>query len=205
MFKKDFLLAGVIGFITAVFATPILYYSNNGHWIFSRFGFSVPIWVIFIILPVAEYIVYIIASKLFSHILALRQLGRFGITGLMNFCVDVGTGTFLSERYRVDIKSNDFLPYLILAAAIAILNSYFWQRTWTFGERKRPSRREFMAFISVTLVGLAINTTATKLAIHSFAALQLPNNAQLLGVAKVAATGISLFWNFFGYKFFVFG
>ena len=204
MFKKDFILAGVIGIITAIFATPILYYSNNGHWTLSRYGFSIPIWYIFIILPAAEYIGYTIASKLFSHILVLRQLGRFFITGLMNFCVDVGTGTFLSERFQIDIKSNEFIPFLVLAAAVAVLNSYFWQRTWTFGERTKPSSKEFMSFILITLIGFIINTSATKIAIHSFGVLNLSNNAQLLSASKIAATGISLFWNFFGYKFFVF-
>ncbi|MEK7576599.1 MAG: GtrA family protein [Patescibacteria group bacterium] len=204
MFKKDFVLAGVIGFITAVFATPILYYSNDSSWIISRFGVTFPVWIIFIILPLAEYSGYIIASKLFSHILALRQLGRFGITGLMNFCVDAGSGIFLSQLFQIDIKSNNFIPFLFLTAAIAIVNSYFWQRTWTFGEKTEPTRKEFIAFLVVTLVGLSINITATKIAIHSFSILHISNNAQLLSISKIAATAISLFWNFLGYKFFVF-
>ena len=204
MFKKDFVLAGVIGFITAVFATPILYYSNDSSWVFSRFGISFPIWYIYIILPFAEYIGYIVASKLFSHILALRQLGRFVITGLMNFCVDAGSGIFLSQLFQIDIKSDGFIPFLVFTSEIAIVNSYLWLRTWTFGEKTKPTRKEFIAFLMVTLVGLGINITATKIAIHSFGVFNLANSAQLLSVSKVAATAISLFWNFLGYKFFVF-
>lgn len=205
MFKKDFLYAGFIGLITAFFATPILYYSADQSWTFTAGPISFPIWWLFIALPVLEYLGYMIAAKLFSHISALRQLGRFGIVGLMNFCTDTGIATFLTTWFGVDPESRDVIPFLVVGTTVAILNSYFWQRSWTFGEKKPPSRREFIGFVVVTLVGLVINTTVTFLAIHAVASIGLSNNAEILTVAKVAATAISLFWNFLGYKFFVFG
>src|SRR3990167_9935719 len=91
--RNDYIIAALIGFITAVFMTPIFIFSRTP---LAYGGFNLPIWSLFIILPIGEYIAYVIASKLFSRILVLKQLGRFGIVGLMNFSVDTGILTTLS-------------------------------------------------------------------------------------------------------------
>ncbi len=167
--------------------------------------YTLPLWSLFLIFPVSEYIAYVVASKLFSHVLFLKQLGRFGIVGLMNFAVDTGIATTLRRAYDVDPASSQIIPILIVATIVAIVNSYFWQRMWTFAEKEPPSRKEFLAFVTITLLGLAINTSITFVAIKgisAFGALQQAD--RLVTVAKILATGVSLFWNFLGYKFFVF-
>ena len=203
MVKKDFVFAAVIGLVTAAFASPLLYFANDRNLIVRGFGFEVSVLWLFVVLPVAEYIGYIIASKLFSHVLILRQLGRFGIVGVMNFCVDTSIVTIFAELRGIDPETSAIIPYLIFATSVAIVNSYFWQRSWTFAEKAPPSRKEFIGFVMITVLGIAINTTVTFILLSTFAKL-FANNAQLISVAKIGATGISLFWNFLGYKFFVF-
>ncbi|MEK7631099.1 MAG: GtrA family protein [Patescibacteria group bacterium] len=201
MFKKDYLYAAVIGLVTAFFGRLLLI---NNEVTLAYGGFSLPLWSLFIILPIAEFVAYIIASKLFSHILFLKQLGRFGIVGLMNVCVDIGIATTLRRAYEIDPKSAEMLPILVVASAIAIINSYFWQRMWTFAEKAPPSSKEFIAFVVVTLVGLGLNTVVSVAIIHGVGALDALSADRILTISKIAATAVSLFWNFLGYKFIVF-
>lgn len=201
MFRKDTWYAAVVGLITALFATPILRYSETP---IAIGAFTLPLWALFVVLPIAEFIGYWVASKLFSHILVLRQLGRFGIVGLMNFCVDTGTVYALREWTGVALDDERILYLFIVGASIAIVNSYFWQRAWTFSEKDPPTRKEFFVFVIITVGGIVVNTVVSYLVIQAFLPLNIIPERRLLALAKVIATGISLFWNFFGYKFFVF-
>lgn len=199
--KKDYWYAAVIGLITAFFGRLLLI-NNEAQLAFG--GISLPLWSLFLIVPVTEFFAYIVASRLFSRILFLKQLGRFGIVGLMNVSVDIGIATTLRRAYEIDPKSVEMLPILITASSVAIINSYFWQRMWTFREKAPPSGKEFIAFVVVTLIGLGINTSVAFLAIHGIAALDSLSADRILTLSKILATTVSLFWNFFGYKFFVF-
>ncbi len=202
MFKKDYLYAGVIGIVTAFFGRLLLI---NNEVSLAYGSFSLPLWSLFLILPIAEFFAYIIASKLFSHILFLKQLGRFGIVGLMNVCVDIGIATTLRRAYNIDpLNITDMLPVLMLASSIAIVNSYFWQRMWTFAEKAPPTRKEFIAFVVVTLIGLGVNTAVSFVIIYSVGAFGVLSADRVLTISKIAATAVSLFWNFLGYKFIVF-
>lgn len=201
MLKKDFLYAAIIGFITAIFATPIFIYSETP---LAYGSFGLPLWSLFVILPVGEYIAYTIASGLFSHITALRQLGRFGIVGGMNFSVDTGI-VYTLQRYTGIATIDPKIIYLfIFASVIAIINSYFWQRTWTFAEKAPPSPKEFMGFVTITVLGIAINTTVAFMVANVLTNLHIVAATRILAASKIAAITVSLFWNFLGYKFFVF-
>lgn len=201
MVRKDYWYAAIIGLITAFFGRLLLI---NNAVVLTYSGFTLPLWSLFLILPVVEFIAYIIASKLFSHILILKQLGRFGIVGLMNVCVDIGIATTLRRMYDIDPESSKMIPVFVIASAIAIVNSYFWQRMWTFAEKAPPSRKEFIAFVVVTLIGLAINTGIALLAIRGINMLDSLQEDRLVTLSKILATVVSLFWNFLGYKFIVF-
>lgn len=199
--KKDYLFALIVGFITALFFRLILLNTATQ---LAYGGIRLPLWSLFIILPAAQYTAYLIALRFFQRFATLRELGRFGIVGLMNFSVDTGIVSELRTRTGISIEDPRIIWLLLVGTSIAILNSYFWQRTWTFREKAPPSRKEFMLFVFVTLVGIGINIGFAYITILSLSPLGLFTEPRLLVVSKVAATAISLFWNFFGYKFFVF-
>ncbi|OGZ46594.1 MAG: hypothetical protein A3J54_00960 [Candidatus Ryanbacteria bacterium RIFCSPHIGHO2_02_FULL_45_13b] len=199
--RNDYIIAALIGFITAVFMTPIFIFSRTP---LAYGGFNLPIWSLFIILPIGEYIAYVIASKLFSHVTALKQLGRFGIVGLMNFCVDTGIVYTLQYYTGISLSDPRILYLFIASGTVAIVNSYFWQRTWTFGEKAPPSTKEFVGFLLVTLLSISINSGVAFWAGTFLLRLDIIAGSRVLGASKVIATAVSLFWNFFGYKLFVF-
>ena len=135
---------------------------------------------------------------------ALKQLGRFGIVGLMNFSVD--TGIVYTLQYYTGISLDDprILYLFVASGAVAIVNSYFWQRTWTFSEKAPPSTKEFMGFLLITLLSIGINSGVAFWAGTFLLRLDIIAPSRVLGAAKIIATAVSLFWNFFGYKLFVF-
>lgn len=203
MFKKDYWYAAIIGLITAFFVSLILINTDID---LSYGDYSIPIWSLFVIFPLSEFITYIIASKLFSHILALKQLGRFGIVGLMNFSVDTGIAVSLRVWSGVDVQSFKILYVFAASGIVAIINSYYWQRAWTFAEKDPPSRAEFLRFVLITIGGIVVNSLTAFLVIKALTPLEIGflTDDRLVVVSKALAIGVSLFWNFLGYKFFVF-
>lgn len=198
---NDYRIAAVVGFVTAVFVTPILIFSETP---LAYGGFTLPLWSLFIILPVGEYVAYRIASRLFSHIMALKQLGRFGIVGLMNFCVDTGIVYTLQHYTGIGIDDPRILYLFVISGSVAIVNSYFWQRNWTFSEKAPSTAKEFMGFLIVTVFSIGINSGVAFVAGNMLLRLDVIAASRVLGASKVIATIVSLFWNFFGYKFIVF-
>jgi putative flippase GtrA len=87
---------------------------------------------------------------------------------------------------------------------VAVTNSYFWNRLWVFKSGRGDRGKEFLSFMVVSLIGLAINV-----GLASYVFLKIP---PLFGLSQVlwanagvlAALIASLIWNFFGYKLFVF-
>jgi len=83
-------------------------------------------------------------------------------------------------------------------------NSYFWNKYWTFKDLDKIEAKEFSQFILVTLIGLAINSSIVY-GITTLVSPMFGISPELwANLAKVAATGFSLIWNFIGYKFVVF-
>ncbi len=92
--------------------------------------------------------------------------------------------------------------------SIAVINSYLWNKYWTFRAREADEpgevAKEFSQFIAVTLIGLGINTGV----VYGITTLIAPvfglSPEIWANLAKATATGFSLIWNFIGYKFIVF-
>jgi len=154
-------------------------------------------------LPVIEVIGYWIARHLFGHIKVLGQLARFGMVGLMNFLVDTGLLTMFS--IYTGIESGWPLVWLnIISTSIAITNSFMWNRNWTFRDREPITVSGIFAFIFVTIGGIAINSTIVYAVTTALPVSGVLTGTRRITIAKVLATGVSLLWNFFGYKIVVF-
>ncbi|MCG2809773.1 MAG: GtrA family protein, partial [Candidatus Portnoybacteria bacterium] len=102
-----------------------------------------------------------------------------------------------SGRYIIILNAISF--------SVAVINSYFWNKLWIFRAGKTEKQAgEFAQFVAITLVGMALNTTAVYV-ITTLISPMFGLSAELwANLAKVAATVISLIWNFTGYKFIVF-
>lgn len=89
----------------------------------------------------------------------------------------------------------------------AVISNFLWNRFWTYPDsRSKPLGKQLATFFIVNIAGWAINTGMLLLLTNPLAGLA----GSLLGVtdpvvadrygynsAKVVATGVVLFWNFF--------
>jgi len=131
------------------------------------------------------------------------QFVRFGIIGGVNTLIDFGILNLL--MWWTGIHSGGQIVLLnIISFAIAVTNSYFWNKYWAFKDKDSTGVMEFSQFIAVTLVGLAINSTIVYVVTTFIDPMFGLNETLWANLAKVAATGFSLIWNFIGYKFIVF-
>jgi putative flippase GtrA len=95
-----------------------------------------------------------------------------------------------------------FYISLILILAVGELILWKWLNLSGFGTS--PKSRELLLFFVVSVIGALINTGIITLATSYIDPLFGMGEQLWLNFAKAAATGISLVWNFVGYKIFVF-
>jgi len=137
----------------------------------------------------------------------VNQFSKFVVIGVMNTAIDFGVLNLL--MWQTGIYKGKWIILLnAIAFAVAVINSYFWNKYWTFKakEADEPGEvaKEFSQFIMVTLIGLAINS-GIVFGVTTFIPPFFGLSPELwANLAKVAATGLSLIWNFIGYKFIVF-
>ena len=122
----------------------------------------------------------------------LVQIGKFMTVGVLNTAIDA-TAYFALTRWLF-LGS---LPVLAkgIAYVIGMVNSFFWNRTWTFGDKGNVWRAAGL-FTLTHVFALAINAGTMALVLNW---LGLPEI-----IALGAATGASFVWNFVLNKLVVF-
>lgn len=103
--------------------------------------------------------------------------------------------------FAKDAPAAAFPVLKIPAASIAILNSFIWNRRWTFGIVGEADRLSHLQkFVLVSMVGMGINTTVGTL----FNNIIPLHPRRSWAIASAIATVVTAFWNFAGQKFFAF-
>jgi len=125
-------------------------------------------------------------------LLWLRQAVKFGIVGVLNTGVDLGA-YFVLTRWLgmaglpVEAKA--------ISYSLGIVNSFFWNRTWTF-RSQTSAWRTFAPFVLANLVGLGMNAGGMQLGLNVLHQQEL--------VSLALATALTLAWNFAVSKFIIF-
>ncbi len=144
------------------------------------------------------------SEALLMRIPLFKQFAKFVVVGGINTLID-----FVVLNIEMSLTSITSGPYMFvlnsISFSVATVNSYFMNKHWTFKDKSQQKEGvKFMQFLSVSIVGIAINGGVVYL-ITTFIPPMAGLNSQLwANVAKLLATGISLIWNFIGYKLFVF-
>ncbi len=91
--------------------------------------------------------------------------------------------------------------FKVFSSSIAILNSFWWNRAWTFKIRGTEHRSvQLRKFFAIALIGMILNTVITS----GLGNVIPGHEKRSLAVASAIATVIVAFWNFFGQKFWTF-
>jgi putative flippase GtrA len=118
----------------------------------------------------------------FARFLTVGALGTFLDFGLLTALKAIGLPT---------------LPANSLSFSAGVLNNFTLNSRWTFADRRNENwRAQFIQFLLVSLAGLAINNVILLLLEAPLGAL-IGDAAWGYAPAKMIATGVVVFWNYF--------
>jgi putative flippase GtrA len=137
----------------------------------------------------------------FATRISSKELQRF-----TRFLRVGAVGTFLDFSLLSLLKALG-LPTLVANSAsfiVGVVNNFTWNRLWTFAEVKQADwQRQLAQFVLVSLVGLALNNAIVLLLETPLGSLfGQPDYGYL--PAKVIATGVVVFWNYFANRYWTF-
>lgn len=191
----------LIGTVMAVFLIPILQSVEEAP---SIAPYAPYLWVIVFSAPILVVLGYGAGALLLGRIRVIREILRFGVIGVSNFAVDSGTLlTLMQYTGFSDPESFEFKVINAMAVAVAVGNSYTWNRFWTFGDGGVVESPTLVKFVAVSLGAIVINTAVVVFTLQLLYPTGDYPKYVIVGI-KVIATAFSMVWNFLGYKFLVF-
>ncbi len=129
------------------------------------------------------------------------QVIKFAIVGLGNTAIDFGVLNLL-----VQVLHWAVLPANVVSFSLAVTNSYFFTKYWTFQDKRAKSLQQFGLFMAVNLLGLGISTLIIKYGLPAsetyWAGLAF---GWRYNIVKVVSVFVVWTWNFLTYKFIIFG
>ena len=143
-----------------------------------------------------------VASTKRSRAKIAVQFLRFCIVGGLNTGVDLLAFNVLIWMFPTQ-DSGLLVLFNSLAYLIGAVNSFCWNKLWTFRQRSETSRDQIVRFALVTSLGIICNDAFLWLATTVFASLSL-TSILWVNVAKVLAIAGSVTVSYIGMRFGVF-
>ena len=129
-----------------------------------------------------------------------KRFAKFSIIGSLNFLVDIAVLNILS--YITGFNKGIFAAiFSAVSFLIANVSSYYLNRKWTFRNNEKKSR--YKVFLAISVMGIVAN----MLIVYNFTTyISQPyfSDIMWLNVSKIIATGFVMFFNYYGYKKYVF-
>ena len=131
------------------------------------------------------------------------QAAKFGMIGVSNTLVDLGLFNFLLLFFG--ITTGVWLSvFKAISYSAGLVNSYVWNRRWTFRITGASGKGEIGKFLATNAVALVANVVTTTL-LGTMIGPQFGIPEVLwVNISAIIATGVALVVNFIGYKFLVF-
>ena len=136
----------------------------------------------------------------------VERFFKFAVVGTIGAAVDFGTLYLVHRVIGWPLVLSNTISF-----TLAVLSNFTWNRFWTYPDsRTKPLTAQLGQFFIVNIAGWAINTAILRLLalpltalVTNLALVTSSETAYTLGYnsAKVAATGVVLFWNFFVNRF----
>jgi putative flippase GtrA len=123
---------------------------------------------------------------------------RFGMVGIANTALDFVI-LFALTAFGFDKIAANYV-----STTVAFVFSFFINRSFTFKSKNKNIRRQFILFVTVTLVGLWAIQPIVIAGVSWLLAGSALAEPVVLFIAKVIATVASLIWNYLFYSRLVF-
>lgn len=116
---------------------------------------------------------------------------KFCIVGSLGLVIDFGTTFFFKEKVKINkYVSNSF------GFVLATISNYLFNKYWTFENIDPGALIQFTKFISVSLIGLALNNLIIYILINK--------KGSKFYWAKLIAIVVVVIWNFVANYYFTF-
>jgi len=160
-----------------------------------------------------------IAGRLGFNPKEAERFTKFLLVGTWGFIVDFGTLTFLVEVVGLPelVAENTSLSAtvgLVLANTVsfslAVISNFTLNRYWTYPEsRSKRKRVQLPQFALVSIIGLFLSNAilAATTPLYDTLLIGISNPQVVAGYipAKMTATVVVLFWNFFANRYWTYG
>lgn len=156
------------------------------------------------VLSVFGMIIVIFFRKLLgARATILSQFYKFALVGALNTFIDL---TVLNGLIVVSGMAGgwQFSVFKGISFVVAVINSYLWNKLWTFRRGEGRGVMEFSQFLIISIVGLGVNVGAASFVINIISPPEGVSAQIWANFAAISAVAFSMIWNFVGYKFFVF-
>jgi putative flippase GtrA len=192
----------VLGLITALFLIPVALNLRNDMPFFSILSHYR--WPLLVLLPLVITACVYAAFLIGRAFPIVFQFGKFITIGASNTAIDLGilnilllvTGFHKGVFYTI-FKAFSFI--------VAMINSYFWNKFWTFNDTERCGMgRQFLSFLLVSGVGFGIDVFIATFIVNFVEPLAGATHDVWANIGAIIAFATTVLWNFLGYKFFVF-
>ncbi len=195
MKRIDGIISFAIGLLIGIFFFIIV----------RTIGIEMPYrWLLIVSFPLLSLLGMWAVSLLGRKILFVLQIGRFTLIGALNTFVDLGVLNLLIFSFGV---ASGILYSVFKGAAflVAAVNSYYWNKYWTFGKAEGVSEaKEFSKFLATVTIGFFLNVGIASLVVNLVGPQFGISEKVWASVGAFVATLIAWVWNFIGSKFFVF-
>lgn len=135
--------------------------------------------------------------------LILGQFGKFAAVGTLNTLLDFGVLNVLILVTGIAVGWL-FSLFKVLSFLVAVTNSYFWNKFWTFQNRQPMIAREYLRFFIFTIASVILNVGIASLIVNVIGAPSGFNVKTWANIGALFGTFVAFMWNFVVYKKFVF-
>jgi putative flippase GtrA len=133
----------------------------------------------------------------------LEQFSKFIVVGVINTGIDFAVLNLLMYVTGKE-KGIYYSVFKSISFIVAVTNSYYMNRRWTFAETGKANNLEFMRFIGIYLIGWGVNVSVASYMVNVVGAPKIFSPVLWANIGAVSAVAVTLFWSFLGMKFFIF-
>ena len=133
----------------------------------------------------------------------LIQFIKFLTVGLFNTGIDFGILNLL--MFSTGISSGfAYSIFKAISFTCAVINSYIWNKRWTFQKGTNVEKKEFSKFFTISLIAFSINIGVASILVNLVGPIGGISSYAWANISALVAAGFTTLINFFGYKYLVF-
>jgi dolichyl-phosphate beta-glucosyltransferase len=126
-----------------------------------------------------------------SRLKVFSTFFKYSVVGVSGTVLDLAVLFALVESAHLDVLFAATISFLA-----AVINNYTWNKLWTFKDKSKNIRKQFIKFLIVSIIGLLLTILFMYLFVNLLSVWYM--------FAKALTSVVVLTWNFLGNKYWTF-